>query len=127
MSGRNIKVLLRKKEAKKAGVLSVLIFPEGARTEREYFYATKPKTSRVRVRCICRGHKSSPRNILRSVEIAMRDLDPNTRFEIWIVIDRDSWHPADLDMLVGARFFSGGGLTRARFFLTNPRAWPTEG
>jgi len=30
----------------------------------------------------------------------MRDLDPNTRFEIWIVIDRDSWHPAELDMLV---------------------------
>jgi len=89
-----------KRRRLKGDFQSFAIFPEGAKTEKEYFMATRPKSNKVKVRCFCTGHKSSPRNILRRVERALRKLKPDSAIEIWIVIDRDSWDPADLDLLV---------------------------
>jgi len=82
---------------------------EGAKTEKEYFEGTKPKSRKVRVLCFGSRHKSSPRNILRKAERILKKLDKEYPIEIWIVIDRDNWDPADLDKL-GRWARQGGGI-----------------
>jgi len=83
------------------GRRTVAVFPEGAKTEINYFDVVKSRFRPVaKIQSINPGHKSAPRQILKRVENTLRAWKGRQPSEIWIVIDRNSWSPVELDRLV---------------------------
>jgi len=78
----------------------VAVFTEGNKTEPQYFEGTNPKSPFLKVLCFGSKHKSSPRQILKRVKNFLEKKHRAMPSKIWIVVDRDSWDPAELDELV---------------------------
>jgi len=76
-----------------------MVAAEGAKTEVRYFKSLGLMYG-VPVKCIGGGHGSAPQKVLESMEDALARKADGFPFKAWVVIDRDSWDPAQLDKIV---------------------------
>jgi hypothetical protein len=80
-----------------------LIASEGAETEPRYFEEIKLGVSRdsiIRVKLVgSPNHKSHPKEVLERLLNAAKSEGIKTGDEIWLVIDRDAWDEADLNLV----------------------------
>ena len=64
---------------------------EGRKTEKEYFALFMQKGSVVKVECLPSGNNSSPKKVLRRMEVRLRSEALESSDEAWLVVDRDKW------------------------------------
>jgi len=80
---------------------TVAVFPEGARTEVNYFDVIKSRFSPITtIKSFGSDGKSAPHQILKRVHNTLREWKEDRPAEIWIVVDRNNWSPVELDKLV---------------------------
>ena len=71
---------------------------EGSRTEMEYLAFLNSTTVTVHVRCL-KGKRNAPRDVLVRMKSELREQALRKTDEAWLLVDRDSWEPQDLDAL----------------------------
>lgn len=75
------------------------IATEGIKTEPQYFSIFNNQQSVIRVSCLKGKHDSSPAQVLRRMEIHLKNSGLELSDEAWLVVDKDNWSEEQLMQL----------------------------
>lgn len=72
---------------------------EGVKTEPRYFAIFNNEQSLIRVNCLRGQHESSPSQVLKRMEVHLKEEHLRNSDEAWLVVDKDQWSDAQLTQL----------------------------
>ena len=76
-----------------------IIATEGDKTEPQYFSIFKRLTSDAHVICLPGGHASSPPQVLKRMQNYLKEENPLSPYEAWLIVDKDDWSNEQLTQL----------------------------
>jgi len=68
-----------------------LLSVEGAVTEQQYFNMFSSDDSIIRIECINKNNRSSPKEVLKAIKKCLTKIDLKKDDEAWLIIDKDHW------------------------------------
>lgn len=68
-----------------------LLSVEGAVTEQQYLNMFNSDDSIIKIECIKKGNRSSPKEVLKAIKKCLKEIDLKKDDEAWLIVDKDQW------------------------------------
>ncbi len=76
-----------------------IISTEGEKTEPEYFEMFNIKEAYIKIECLRKKGKSSPKQVLKRMKKRLSEANFRKRDQAWLVVDKDKWTNDQLEEL----------------------------